>query len=136
MDSSTRIYKHYKRYGTVRMTADALNLTPTHVRKKLKEKYEAMGYDGLQFHTPTQAEVIDQYMPQTFTVCRKMLTKLGDAGLAICEIDGVIKGMTVSKIRGNLIGVYTVKEPAEYMRDDIYWYITNVMETYNAQTTG
>jgi len=46
----------------------------------------------------------------------------------VCDIDGQIKAVSENKAAGTLIGVYEKGVPTEYMRDDIYWYITNYME--------
>lgn len=134
--NTKQVVKQYKKHGSVRLTAEAIGLQPSQVRNHLKKHAEQTGQDVNQFHTPSQTAKINEYLPQTFNNVRQLLNNETMSGVALCEIDGIIKAVSANKATGNLIGVYEKGSSSEYMRDDLYWYITNVMETDNAQTTG
>ena len=128
MRRAKQVYRQFKKYGSVRMTAEAIGLQSSDVRSHLKKHAEQTGRDPMQFHTPSQTEKINEYTPQTFNGLRQLINNDTMSPLALCEIDGMIKAVSLDKASGDLIGVYEKGSPSEYMRDDLYWYITNVME--------
>jgi len=128
MYNSEQLYRLFEKYGSVKMTAKAVNLQPSGVRLHLKKHAEKTGRDPMQFHTPSQTDKINEYTPQTFNGLRQLMSNDTMSILAVCEKDGTIRAVAPHNAFGNLIGVYEKGSPSEYMRDDLYWYITNVME--------
>jgi len=128
MRRAKQVYRQFKKYGSVRMTAEAIGLQSSDVRSHLKKHAEQTGRDPMQFHTPSQTEKINEYTPQTFNGLRQLMSNDTMSILAVCEKDGTIRAVAPHNAFGNLIGVYEKGSPSEYMRDDLYWYITNVME--------
>lgn len=131
MISQREAYQTYKRFGCVQLTADALGQKPADVRAKLKKYMESMGLDASRFHQPSQTKKIEQYSAQSFKAMRELMNKETTNPLYVCDIDGQIKGVSEGKAAGTLIGVYEKGVSTEYMRDDIYWYITNYLEADN-----
>jgi len=128
MISQREAYQTYQRCGSVHLTAEALGQKPADVREKLKRYMESRGLDASRFHQPTQTEKIEAYSAQSFKVMRERMNKDTTNPVYVCDIDGQIKAVSENKAAGTLIGVYEKGVPTEYMRDDIYWYITNYME--------
>lgn len=126
--SYERAYKAYRKCGSVHLAAEHLGLRPSHVRRQLKEYVEALGYDGSEFHQPSQTEKINQYAPQTYNCIRQLMGQDTMTPIYICEIDGEVRAVSAKKAEGTLIGVYEKGSPSEFMRDDLYWYITTHME--------
>ena len=125
------ILSEYKRQGSVVMTAKALNISNELVRGRLKRHYEKLGLPTGEFEVMIQQNKINEYTAQNFAYMRKRFSKYPDVDYEFWIKDGKIHCSRPEKTQGEVIGVYNWMSDPDEMRYDIYWYITNYMETQN-----
>lgn len=124
----------YRKTGCLDLAAEMLDLPKTKVTLKIRSYLQNTGQDWAWMSRDHQVQTISKYMERPYYYISRLLGQPTCEGLAICNVDGVIKYMRPHKIVGDLIGVYDRNGNANQRREDIYWYVKNYMETDNVNS--
>lgn len=131
MTMQEQIGKTYKKAGSVHLTAEILGITQTKARDAIKDYLQSIGESDDMVSPHHQNRVIEPFLKYSLKQMRATLMASPNPEMAMVNIDGVIQMVAMHKLQGDLIGVYDKECHTDDMRDDVYWYCLNEMETSN-----
>lgn len=119
-----------KRCGSVSLAAKELGVDACRMRTKLQRDLQGIGESSDHLKPRVQNRVIEKYLDRKFTDVRvRIRAPYNVNGVAICHVHNRLVTRNPNDIEGKLVGVYDRDGDADDMRDDLYWYVKNEMET-------
>lgn len=121
----------YEKFGSAELAADELNMSVSKFKNKLIKDLEAEGKPAGHLRTQHQVTMINKYLDRDFIALQKRIASPYTKDIAVCHLHNSLVVRKVSEVEGQLVGVYNKSGDTSSLRDDLYWYITNHMETSN-----
>lgn len=123
-------YEAWRRCGNFALAAEELGTTQSNMRARVRSYYKHHGLDIRELEIAHQVSVISARCKRRYKYLRMMVHQPCYAlGVAVFDIDGELVFAAPDKYDAeNLIGIYDKDGCHDDMREDLYWYVTNVME--------
>lgn len=125
------VYFAWREHGSIVRGADALDMEVPKFRYNLRRYMQRHGMPTDHISVEHQREIINKFLAQDFTACRRRMTERPHQNYSFYLKDGAIHFARSDKMDGKLIGVYNSLSIVDEVRDDLYWFVTNEMETQN-----
>jgi hypothetical protein len=127
-------YDTWVRCGSFPLAGKELGVTPGKVRLKVRQLLTEQG-DSIEGLTErSQLAKINEYTLRNYTNLREMVKNDSyPNGVAVYHVkDKLIYSNPGNHSGHRLVGVYNRDSASDDVRDDLFWYIKNYMETNDA----
>jgi len=120
----------WQKCGNVSLAAKELGTSTTNLRARLRSYYKHHGLDLRHLDKQHQIEVISSKCKYRYKNLRMMIhQQCYILGVGVFDVDGELLFAQPEKYGvEHLVGVYDRDSDHDDMREDLYWYVTNVME--------